>query len=318
MTTRVTAIVPTLGSSPFLIRCLEALRLSGGADLEILLVAQDLSGLRATEEASRLADRTFYLVDNIGFAAANNHALAAASGEFIATVNDDAVVSENWCASLVAVLEEQPQIAAVQGINVKLDEPGIIDGCGVAWNRDWQAVQVGRGEAASTGDAPREIFGVSATAAIYRQTALAAVAGPAFGTEGLPVFDTRLFSYYEDVDLACRLRAEGYHARLVPAARAAHAGSTSGQGMRLASWPMIYSNRYLVLARLLGRSFGSQLPRIWRRDVADLWQALSRREAGRMAGIAVGWLRAALYARHYLHARAAAIPLADLRGRETS
>ncbi len=49
-----------------------------------------------------------------------------------------------------------------------------------------------------------EIFGVSATAAVYRREALRAVAS------GGEVFDPRLGSYYEDVDLAGRLRAAGF------------------------------------------------------------------------------------------------------------
>ena len=37
---------------------------------------------------------------NAGFAAANNHALAGARGELVATVNDDAVVAPGWYGEL--------------------------------------------------------------------------------------------------------------------------------------------------------------------------------------------------------------------------
>ena len=61
---------------------------------------------------------------------------------------------------------------------------------------------------------------MSATAAIYRRSALADL-----GDAGRP-FDARLFAYYEDVDLACRLRAAGHRALRVPAARAPRGETT--------------------------------------------------------------------------------------------
>lgn len=310
MTPRAAAIVPTVGASPWLERCLEALRASGGRELEIVLVAQGRRGLAAAESASRLADRTLRLERNTGFAAANNRGLAEAGGELVATVNDDAVVAPGWFGALVAALEAAPEAASAQGVNVKLDDPGVADGCGLAWNRHWQAVQVAHGEAAPPPSAPvREVFGVSATAAMYRRSALAAVA-----FEGGEAFDVRLVSYYEDVDLACRLRGSGYRALLVPSARTEHAGSASGRRLRLGSWHLVYGNRYLVLARLLGRAFVPRLPRIWGRDAVDLARALGRADAGRAAGIVAGWGRAALGLRRYVHRGPPAVPLAALRG----
>jgi len=51
------------------------------------------------------------------------------------------------------------------GVNVALDRPEVADGCGLAWNRWLQAVQIGRHQPApSPAGAVREIFGVSATA----------------------------------------------------------------------------------------------------------------------------------------------------------
>ena len=69
----------------------------------------------------------------------------------------------------------------------------------------------------------REVFGVSATAALYRAR------GARGGRRRGQLFDPRLVSYYEDVDLAGRLRAAGYRALWVPEARARHAGSITGR-----------------------------------------------------------------------------------------
>ena len=276
------AIVPTLGLSPWLMPCLEALRRDGGEALEILLV---VPGDAAVAEAEGLADRVLRTPSNLGFAAANNAGLAAAGGDFLATVNDDAIIDDGWCRRLLEALERQPTAAAAQGINLRLDDPSTIDGGGLAWNRSWQAVQIGHGTSSKPANSgvTREIFGVSATAAIYRRLALVQLAG-----EGLAAFDERLFAYYEDVDLACRLRGLGFQALSVPAATARHAGSVSGERLAGGKGRLIYRNRQLVLARLLGRAFWPRWPRILLRDAADLWRAARRGDPATASGIIAG------------------------------
>jgi O-antigen biosynthesis protein len=275
------AVVPTLGRSPLLIPCLQALRREGA---EIVVIDQ---GETPADLGAGLADRVLRPERNLGFAAATNLGIAAASGGWIATVNDDAIVEPGWAAALIAALAADPRAAAAQGVNLLLEAPELADGCGIAWNRWWQAVQIGHGKAAPAPDAQaREVFGVSATAAVYRREALAAVASSA------GVFDQRLVSYYEDVDLACRLRAAGYRALLVPAARARHAGSLTGRTLSRERWRLIYGNRWRVARRHLGGGFWPRLPLLAARDGVDLAQALLRGDGELAAGIVAGWRRA--------------------------
>ena len=284
------AIVPTLGHSPWLVPCLGALRLDGGDDLEILLVAPVEADIGEAEQLANLVLRT---PKNAGFAGANNLGIAAAHGEYLATVNDDAIIDRGWCRGLLDALEQQPTAAAAQGINARLDDPATIDGAGLAWNHSWQAVQIGHGEPRQEGTIPTtitEIFGVSATAAIYRRSALAQLA-----STGQTAFDERLFAYYEDVDLACRLRGLGWQALLVPTTTVRHAGSVSGERLRGGKQRLIYRNRQLVLARLLGRAFWPRWPWILLRDAADTWQAIRRRDVAAATAIVTGlcatWFR---------------------------
>ncbi len=322
----VSAVVPTLGGSPHLAACLEALRADGGAGLEIVVVAQ--GGWRAPAELRRRADRWIDLEENHGFAGGTNAGIEKATGAWIATVNDDAVVQPGWLAALVGALEADPEAAAAQGVNLRMQEPGVVDGAGLAWNGSWQAVQVGHGRALAAGwgeqisegrevravrlgggaaagggrraegaggaegvqraaadggqsrptpAGAREVFGVSATAAVYRREALAAVG----------LFDEGLGSWYEDVDLAVRLRSAGWRALVVPAARALHAGGTSGRRMPWRYGALLYGNRWLVVARMLGRRFPAAVPRLLARDLLDLV-----RRPGSLFAVKGGWLRA--------------------------
>jgi GT2 family glycosyltransferase len=390
----VSAVVPTLGRSPWLGVCLEALRQQRGVrSLEIVVVDQ---APRPLALPAGLADRVLRLERNLGFAGGTNLGIAAAAGELVATVNDDAVVGPGWLATLAAALRADPGAAAVQGMNVLAEEPGAdstpaarpdrsaradrqgpsdrpdlagstgrIDGCGLGWNRWWQAIQLGHGEPAppppaieaagssgigGTSAAPgggtsgtgrlasglgvasvsgtgrsgvleiaegsrsggavgaveggersgssrtaaalevadmsgiagiaavpvAEVFGVSATAALYRRSALDQVA-----LRGGEVFDSRLVSYYEDAELAGRLRAAGFRALLAPAARARHAASASARAAPASRerWRLIYGNRYLAAARLLGRGLWPRLPLMLLRDFLDAINAITAIDA---------------------------------------
>jgi len=301
------AIVPTLGRSPLLVPCLEALR-HDGHEIEIIVVDQ---GERPVDLPAGLADRVLRPGRNLGFAGGTNQGIAAASGRFVATVNDDVLIAPGWSAALLAALEADPRAAAAQGVNLLLDQPDLIDGCGIAWNRWWQAVQIGHGmPAPPVADGVREIFGVSATAAVFRRAAL---------TDSSPPFDPRLLSYYEDVELAGRLRAAGWRALLVPAARARHAGSATGRTMSRERWRLIYGNRWLAAASLLGRSFWPRLPWLALRDLLDLGQAVLRRDGWHQntalaGGIVAGWGRALRHLPAWSRWSAPAVPVRAIRG----
>jgi GT2 family glycosyltransferase len=294
-----------LGRSPLLVPCLEALREEGGDDLEILVVDQ---GETPAVLPPGLADRVLRPGSNLGFAGGNNLGLAKASGEWVAAVNDDAVVERGWLGLLIAALESDPKAAAAQGVNVLYATPETADGRGLAWNGWWQAVQLGHGEPAPPASpGSREIFGASATAVVYRRSALQQVA------EGDHVFDPRLFAWYEDVDLAGRLRAAGWRALLVPAARVRHAGSSTGRTLNRERWRLLYGNRWLVAARLLGRSFWPRVPVLAVRDGIDLLRALGRGEGALAAGILQGWARALRHLPGFARFGPPAVPLGEIR-----
>ena len=305
----VTAVVPTLGRSPLLERCLQALRAQAGPEtLEVLVVDQ---GPQPAAVPPGLADRVLRLGANLGFAGGTNAGIAAGDAGLVAMVNDDLVVAPGWLATLRAALEAEPKAAAAQGVNLVLEEgaEARADGCGIAWNGSWQAVQRGHLQPApGPGAEAEEVLGVSATAALYRREALAAVA-----LAGGEVLDPRLGSYYEDVDLACRLRAAGFTALLVPAARAHHAGSVTGKALGRKRLRLLYGNRYLVLARLLGGRFGRHLPAILGRDLRDLAAATLRGDVATVTGVASGLARAVRHLPAYLRRGPAAVPEAELR-----
>ncbi len=282
---RLSIVVPTMGLCPLLGPCLAALRADGGERVEIVVVDQ---GETPAPLPPGAADRVLRLEVNRGFAGGVNAGMALTSAPFVGVVNDDLEIEAGWTEALLDALEDSPGAAAVQGINVRFDSPATVDGCGIAWNRSWQAIQRGHGQPASSWvDGPRreEVFGVSATAAIYRRSALDEVWLP-----GAKVFDERLGSYYEDVDLAVRLRGAAWHALLVRSARARHAGSATGRLSNRRRMRQIYRNRLLVLARLFGRRFWPLLPWLLTKDLLHAARRLGRADGQTGLAIVAGLL----------------------------
>ncbi|MCG8461831.1 MAG: glycosyltransferase [Holophagales bacterium] len=311
----VSITVPTVGRSPCLERSLRALRseVDGyGGPAEVVLVVPP--GLEVATASRDRVDRVVE-VERPGFAAANNRAFVESQGALWATVNDDAVVQPGWLRALVEVLRARADAAAVQGWVLRLDVPQELDGTGIAWNRWWQAVQIGHGQAEGAmacrvGSAcqgtPSEVFGVSATAALYRRSDLLAVS-----TRDGP-FDESLWAYYEDVDLAWRLRARGKTAWSLPQARALHVGSATGRTLAFGGRQLIHGNRHRVLARHLGREYLARLPRILGRDALDFLHRLRAGDPVGAAGIAVGLARAIFGLPRFVHFGVPRPPLAEV------
>lgn len=294
----IAAVIPTLGASPHLAACVEALRRDGGDRVEIVVVVQGAGAARRGSLEAKLGgtvDRWIAVDRNRGFTAGTNLGIAATDAPFVATVNDDAVVEPGWTAALLGALRQDAAVAAVQGVNVDWFDPEVVDGWGLAWNRWWQAVQEGHGTAAADAPwQPRPVFGVSATAALYRRSALDSVGGG---------FDEALESWYEDAELAVRLHAAGWQALCVPAARARHAGGATAGAMPARYRALLTGNRWLVVARMLGRRFWTAVPRLLARDLLDL-----ARHPTTLPGVVRGWGRAARRLHRFAHREASRVP----------
>lgn len=304
-TQRLSLVVPTVGRSELLGRCLAALREDAGAEAEIVVVAQ---GEAAGLDFGAVPDRVIRRPQKLGFAAANNLGFRETSGIYVGTINDDAVVEPGFCARLCALLDENPRAGAVQGLNLQLQDPKKVDGGGIGWNCDGQAVQIGIGQAPESLPAEAcEVFGASATAVIYRRAALEKAAE----REG-EFFAETLFTYYEDVELALRLRRAGFEAWLEPRARAEHAGSASLSTLRHGGRELIHGNRWPVAASLLGRSFPARLPRLVWRDLRDFAKLVLQGDVAGAWGVLLGAKRGARLLPGFRHEGPPVWPLARL------
>lgn len=220
-------------------------------------------------------------------------------------LNDDAVLDDGWLTTCLDFLTANPRASAVQGTNLQSESPQTIDGGGIGWSQlGWQAIQLWHGRPSI--EVPvedQEIFGVSATACLMRREALTEIA-----QSNGDSFDPRLDTYYEDVELAVRLRAAGWSAHLLPTATARHVGGASGRRLGRRRLALLYGNRYLTVARLLGRDFAAARGEMHRRDLRDLL-----RHPASTLGIVAGWRRARRELPYFEHDGPSDPPLAEIR-----
>jgi len=260
----ISAIVVNRNGGGALRRCLESLAGQTGSPLETVVI--DNGSCEAEREEIRSLFPSFRLIpfsSNLGFARAVNEGIARTSGTFVLTVNNDARLAPDYVTRLAARLAGDEGLAGVQGLVLGSDD-GSIDTAGLSWNARGEAVPMlaGLGPECAPRE-PVEVPGVSATAALYRRSALESA------EEQGAIFDGSFFAYYEDVDLSLRLSRAGWKFALEPGAIAHHEGSLTGRRTpwRRALW--ISRNRWRTLLKNFDRSFlARRLGGLLRADLA--------------------------------------------------
>jgi hypothetical protein len=167
---------------------------------------------------------------NLGFARGANEAWRATTAPYVALINNDVVLDRDWLTVVRDAMDRDERLAAVQTIIRRTD--GRIDGAGIDIS-DGTFRQIGHGLHVGTDLAVA--WGVSATATLYCRAAI-----------GEQLFDERLFTYYEDVELSARLRAEAWRTSVLPIVKATHRGSASAAVLGSDALRLRTRNRYLV------------------------------------------------------------------------
>lgn len=169
------------------------------------------------------------LPENTGYAYANNKGISEAlrdpAIQFIITLNNDTTVDARYIEEMLACAERHPEAGAIQAKIVNFYTPERIDCVGIEVHWDMSAMNKGQAEADhGQYETEQEVFGASASAALYTREALEKIR---FSTE--EYFDNSYFAYYEDVDLAWRLRLAGYSSWYTPRALVRHIHSATGK-----------------------------------------------------------------------------------------
>ena len=281
-------MIPTRDARSLLLEALTSLA-GQTVDLDVVVVDNASSDGTAAAVAERFPEvRVVRSEENLGFGRAVNRGVETVDTPIVILVNNDVVCEPDFVERMLAPFADD-RVGLVAGVLLQHDAPELVDSAGIeldptlrSWDRLWN-----RPAAELADGAP---LGPCGGAAAYRMRAWREVGG----------FDDAFFAYWEDVDLALRLRLAGWSCAFAGDARVLHKhgqtlGAASPAQRRLEAF-----GRGFVLARYRvgGLGFATRL------QIAALdWPVLAvhllvRREAGpireRRRGRRVGLSRPAL------------------------
>lgn len=208
--------------------------------------------------------------ENLGFAVANNMGIKLAVEEekcrYVALLNTDARISEDWLEKLVSFAELHPHSASFQSPTFDYYDHSVLDSYAITVDHCGRATQLGyrRQEALPN---TRKVFGVNAAAALYSSAFLSS---QPFGND---YFDSDLWMYLEDVDLAARATILGWDNWFVNESSAYHMGSATSNKNPGFSVYMVYRNNLPMLVKNLPFSILLRiLPGLVLTDLKSLYQ----------------------------------------------
>ena len=220
----VSVTIVTYNSGRFIRRCLESVLDQHYPNLE-LIVVDNASTDGTTDILEPFEDRCtiVYNEENIGFAAAQNQAIALSRGSWVLTLNPDVMLLPNFVSYLMEMSEVDPRIGTMCGkllmVDASFEIPNqrVVDSTGIYFTPMLRHFDRGCLETDNGHFLKNEyVFGATAAAACYRREMIEDIS-----IDG-EFFDPDFFTYREDADVAWRAQLLGWKCVYVPLACGYH------------------------------------------------------------------------------------------------
>lgn len=194
-----------------LTRCLDAVALQHGVELETIVIDNASPDGSADEADGRAGVSVVRNRENIGFGRACNQGAELASGRVLLFLNFDSRPEPGWAAALVACLADGPHAGAAQGVVLRVPAGDVntagnrVHYLGFGWAPQGGAPPPVEAE-------PYEVFCASGAALAIPRALFLEIGG----------FWEAMFLYQEDADLSWRVHLSGRRVLCCPAARSHH------------------------------------------------------------------------------------------------
>ncbi|MBI1355266.1 MAG: glycosyltransferase [Acidobacteria bacterium] len=220
----VSVTVVTYNSGRFIRRCLDAVLEQRYSRVEVIVVDNaSTDGTADILERFEGRCRIVYNEDNVGFAAAQNQAIALSRGEWVLTLNPDVLLLPDFIEALMRTASVDPQVGTLCGKLLMVDasfeipDQRVVDSTGMYFTPMLRHFDRGCLENYNGHYRKHEyVFGATAAAACYRRAMIedASVEGE--------FFDSDFFTYREDADVAWRSQLLGWKCVYDPTACGYH------------------------------------------------------------------------------------------------
>jgi len=260
----VSVTLVTYNSGRFIRRCLESVLEQRYPHLEIIVI-DNASTDGTADILDQFAGRCsiHYNPENIGFAAAQNQAIALTRGDWILTLNPDVLLMQTFVEELVLAASVDPKVGTVCGkllsisATFDLPEEQLVDSTGIYFTPMLRHLDRGSQEPDKGHYLNFEyVFGATAAAALYRRAMIDDIS-----IQG-EFFDSDFFVYREDADVAWRAQLMAWQCLYTPLACGYHVRNVL-PGKRRALPPDI--NMHSVKNRFLMR-IKNITPDLYRRN----------------------------------------------------
>ena len=225
----VSVIIPAHNQFQLTYQCLVSLVLSGDtANIEFMLVDDASTDATSAIESCVENLRVIRNETNLGFLRSCNKAAALANGQYIVFLNNDTEVESLWIDHMLSVFSDNERVGAV-GAKLVYPDGLLQDAGGIVWESG-QPWNVGHGKHRDDPEYNyvREVDYLTGAALMVSKDAWQTVDG--FSEQYAP-------AYYEDTDLAFKLRDAGFRTLYCPQSAVVHYegrsnGTDTGQGVK--------------------------------------------------------------------------------------
>lgn len=210
----VSIIIPVFNQFAYTYNCLKSIQKNSiGINYEVIVGDDNSTDLTKMIEKIVKGIKVVHNEKNYQFLVNCNKISKLARGKYIVFLNNDTQVQRNWLETLVALMEREPQIG-LAGSKLVYPNGLVQEAGGIVW-KDATVLQYGNNRQPGEEEliVLREVDYISGASIIIRKELWEDIGG----------FDERFApAYYEDVDLAFRVRESGYKVMYQPGSEVVH------------------------------------------------------------------------------------------------